>query len=169
MAIIKTKKFNLRPYRKGDESSLQKNINDRSIYEFTLRIPYPYTMADAKKWVAAKNTKSKINFAIIIKDKVVGGVGFYEIKNYEALIGYWLARKYWNKGIMTEAVNKLTKYGFSKLKLRKITASVFLKNTASARVLQKTGYKRQILPTITKKGWKLILSVKYVAISNRNK
>jgi len=29
---IKTKKFTLRPYRKGDEESLQENINDKDIY-----------------------------------------------------------------------------------------------------------------------------------------
>lgn len=46
--IIKSKKFILRPYKKWDEKSLQKNINDKDIYRYTLRIPYPYTMKDAK-------------------------------------------------------------------------------------------------------------------------
>jgi len=46
--IIKSKRFILRDYRKGDEKSLQKNINDLDIYRYTSRIPYPYKIKDGK-------------------------------------------------------------------------------------------------------------------------
>ena len=74
--IIKNKNFTLRPYRKGDEFSLQKNINDKSIYRYTLRIPFPYTLKDAKKWIGEcinalkKKKKEKIVFAIEIDGEV---------------------------------------------------------------------------------------------------
>lgn len=142
------KKFILRPYKKEDEVSLARNINDRTIYRNTLMIPYPYTLKDAKEWIE-KNLKenkkkqpAEINFAIDINNEVVGGIGFRAIiKNHQAEIGYWLTRKYWNKGIMTLAIQKATKFGFEKIKFRRIYALVFPFNKASMRILEKNGYK----------------------------
>jgi len=37
--ILKTKNFTLRPIRKGDGKSLQKNINNKKIYKYTATIP----------------------------------------------------------------------------------------------------------------------------------
>lgn len=51
MTLIKTKHFTLRPYKKGDEFSLAKNINNKKISCNTLHIPYPYTLKDAKVWI----------------------------------------------------------------------------------------------------------------------
>lgn len=139
--------FTLRNYRKGDEMSLQKNINDRNIYRFTSKIPYPYTITDAKKWVESfvkfekKKDKKSYKLAIDINGGVAGGVGFDPIEGHKAEIGYWLARRYWNNGIMTKAVGIFTKFGFGKLKLKRITAHVFSKNIASVIVLEKNGYK----------------------------
>jgi len=42
---------------------------------------------------------------------------------------------------MTKAVKEITKFGFEKLKLRRIYAYVFTYNIASKRVLEKAGYK----------------------------
>lgn len=147
MVIIKTKKFVLRPFRKGDEMSLAKNINNKKIYRGTLRIPYPYTLKDAKEWVRKnlkENKKKKpkeINFAIDINGEVVGGIGFEKIETHQAEIGYWLTPKCHNKGIMTLVLKKMTKYGFDKLKLKRIYACVFIFNKASMKVLKKNGYK----------------------------
>ena len=106
---IKTKKFILRPYRKGDEESLQKHINDKYVSRFmSSRVPFPYKMKDAKWWInynfklEKNNNPNEINFAIDINGKVVGGIGLMNReKNHKAEIGYWLGKKYWNKGIMT--------------------------------------------------------------------
>lgn len=144
--IIKSKRFILRPYRRGDEKSLQKNINDKDIYMYTLRIPYPYTIKDAKNWIGrciklSKNkNRTTENFAIIINDEVVGGIGLDNIDNYKAEIGYWLARKLWNRGVITEVIKIMTNFGFRKLKLKRIYAHVVSKNKSSIRVLEKNGY-----------------------------
>lgn len=42
---------------------------------------------------------------------------------------------------MTEVVKLMTAFGFKKLRLVRITAHVFSKNKASARILEKNGYK----------------------------
>ena len=131
----------------GDEKSLQKNINDELIYRYTMRIPYPYTIRDAREWIkkCAKMKKKKIKksliYAIDVDSEVVGAVGIENIQQHNAEIGYWLARKLWNKGIATEAIRIVTRIGFSNLKLKRIYAYVIPQNKASCRVLEKNHYK----------------------------
>ncbi len=147
MTVIRSKKFILRPFKKGDESSLLENINNEKIARNTLRIPYPYKLKDACLWINRnlklnkKKKKTKISFAIDINGEVVGGIGLDKIENHKAEIGYWLGEKYWGREIMTSAVKILTEYAFKRLKLKRVHARVFFFNKASARVLRKAGYK----------------------------
>lgn len=147
MVVIKAKKFILRPFRKEDEVSLTENINNKKISRNVLTIPYPYTLKDARNWVARnlkeakKKNPTEINFVIDIKGQVAGSVGLDKIEGHKAEIGYWLAEKYWGKGIMTEAVRLVTRFGFEKLGLGRIYAHVFSFNKASMRVLGKARYK----------------------------
>jgi len=146
MIIIKSKKFILRPFKKGDEIPLRNSINNKKIYRNTLAIPYPYTSKHAKEWIrknlkeGRKKKPAMVNFVIDIDCGVAGAVGFHKIEWYKAEIGYWLAEKHWGQGIMTEAVKLATKFGFKKLKLKRIYATVFPSNKASMRVLEKNNY-----------------------------
>ena len=79
--------------------------------------------------------------AIDIYGSVIGAVALENIKKHKAELGYWLGKKYWNKGIMTEAIRIMTDIGFKKLKLARIYAYTFPKNTSSRKVLEKNGYK----------------------------
>jgi len=147
MPIIKSKLFILRPFKRGDETSLVESINNEKIARNTSSIPYPYTMKDAKEWITEvekekkKRKKKRVAFAIDIKEKVIGGIGLSKIEGHKAEIGYWLAEPYWGRGIMTKAVKLVTKFGFEKLGLRRIYGKVFPWNKASMRVLEKAGYK----------------------------
>ena len=146
MLIIHSKKFILRPFKKGDESSLIENINNKKIAKNTENIPYPYKLKDARFWIKhnlklnRKKKKLEINFAIDINGMVVGGVGFRKIEGHKAEIGYWLGEKYWGQGIMTTAVKLVTKYAFQELRLKRVHAHVFPFNKGSVRVLEKAGY-----------------------------
>ena len=142
-------KFNLRKFRKGDEKSLQENINDKMISKTTESIPYPYTIKNARYWVRQKLKENKqkkpkvSSYVIDIDGEVAGSTSFHDInyKHRKSEIGYWLARKYWNKGIMTNAVKQMVKIGFKDLKLLRIYAYVYAGNNSSGRVLEKAGFK----------------------------
>ena len=146
MPIIKSKNFILREYRKGDEKSLIENINDRYIYDMTSRIPHPYKLKDARKFInkciklRRQKKKTAVYFAIDINGEVIGGIGIDSIEIYKGEIGYWIGRKYRNKGIATKAVKLMTDFGFKKLRLKRIYAHVLPKNKASDRVLEKNSY-----------------------------
>ncbi|OHA64555.1 MAG: hypothetical protein A2940_00035 [Candidatus Wildermuthbacteria bacterium RIFCSPLOWO2_01_FULL_48_29] len=145
---IKTKRLLLRPYRGEDEEALVRNINSKKVYRATLHIPYPYTVQDAKQWIAKNRKLAKqknpesVNFVIEMNGELIGGIGFDDVeKNHRAEIGYWLGEKYWGQGIITEAVRAVTKFGFEELHLHRIYACVYPFNKASMKVLKKSGYK----------------------------
>jgi len=52
-------------------------------------------------------------------------------------IAYALSRKYWRKGLMTEAVKEVIKFGFEKMNLNRIYARCFPENIGSYRVMEK--------------------------------
>jgi RimJ/RimL family protein N-acetyltransferase len=55
-------------------------------------------------------------------------------------MGYWLAEKYWGKGIMTKAITEIINYGFQTFDIVRIFARPFSTNLNSQRVLEKTGF-----------------------------
>jgi len=175
LPIIQTKDFSLRPYKKEDAESLAKNINNKKIYENTLNIPYPYTLKDAQEWIAEnlkelkKENPSKINFVIDLNGETSGAIGFHQIEPHKAELGYWLAEKYWGRGIMTQAVKLVTKFGFQGLGLAKIYVYVFSFNKASQRVLEKANFKFEgILRKNRLKDGKLIDSHLFAKIKEKN-
>ena len=87
-------------------------------------------------------------WAIIDKStgRFIGWTGFKLIKevinnrtNYYDL-GYRLLREYWGQGISTEAAIASLSYGFEKLNLQEIIATVNCDNTASNKVVTKAGF-----------------------------
>jgi len=53
--------------------------------------------------------------------------------------GFWLGRKFWGQGIMTEAVQPIMNYAFEVLGFEKLVFSNALGNLKSRRVKEKTG------------------------------
>ena len=68
-----------------------------------------------------------------------------DVHRFNAEIGFWLAELHWNKGIVSEAVNLLVEYGFANFLWIRIYAGVFSSNTASMRVFEKNGFKREAI------------------------
>ena len=138
--------FVIRSWRTGDANDLSVNANNKKISKnMHEEFPHPYTLEDAKKYLAEriKEPKLRTSFAIVINNEVVGGIGIRleeGINKKTADIGYWLAEKYWGKGIITKAIKLITNYGFDNLNLKRIEARVFPWNKGSQKALEKAGY-----------------------------
>lgn len=161
MAVIKTKKFILRPPRPGDAASITKYIGDIKVSRNLSSVPYPYDIKDAKQWISKKlkdTSGETLSLLIEIEKEAVGCVSLERItRGHKAELGYWLGRQHWGRGIMTEAVKAVTDFGFKKYKLKRIQAHVFHFNKASARVLEKTGFKLEgLLKKAVKKNNKIL-------------
>lgn len=56
------------------------------------------------------------------------------------MMGYWIGKAYWGKGIVVEAGREILRYGFEELNLNMISISHFPFNTQSKRVIEKLGF-----------------------------
>lgn len=82
---------------------------------------------------------------IFYENKLIGGVGFPRIKpaNNSGEIGYWLAKEYTGKGIMTNCVKKTIELGFNFLKLNKIIIRVAIGNQSSEKIARRLGFTQE--------------------------
>lgn len=73
--------------------------------------------------------------------KFIGTVDFvwWKPNHKTAEIGYVLSKDYWGKGLMTEVVKEIIKFGFEEMDLVRIQARCLVENIGSARVMEKTG------------------------------
>jgi RimJ/RimL family protein N-acetyltransferase len=138
----------LRPWQNDDAESLVRHANDPAVAAHLRdRFPHPYTPADAERWLQIATAQSPLtNFAIEVDGEAVGGIGLIlgsDIERCSAEIGYWVGRRVWGRGLATAAVRGLTAYGFAEFGLTRIFATVFAGHAASARVLEKAGFRRE--------------------------
>ena len=148
----------------SDAAILAKRIDDPTIHRNTLRLPKPYKLSDAKKWINKNIRESRkkypdfVAFVIEIDGQLGGSIGVHNIQSeHKAEIGYWLAKRFWGHGYMTEALKRVVKFSFSSLKLRRLYSYTFVFNKESQRVLTKSGFKKEgLLIKQAKKGSKLI-------------
>ncbi len=68
------------------------------------------------------------------------GFGEIDLGRGRADVGYALAKPYWGQGFATEALSRVLAFGFERLGLAVIEASVLPDNRRSLRVLAKLGF-----------------------------
>jgi ribosomal-protein-alanine N-acetyltransferase len=95
--------------------------------------------------LANYDKKEVSDWGIVYKEnnKLIGTCGYFlwVPKHSRAEIGYAIGRKYWGKGLMTEAVKEVIRFGFERMNLNRIQATCFPENIGSYRVMEKAGMK----------------------------
>jgi [ribosomal protein S5]-alanine N-acetyltransferase len=154
---IDLEKFRLRDWNFEDIPALVKYANNYNIW-LNVRdlFPHPYKESDARDWIEKAITAPVTNFAIATDMEAIGGIGFTpqtDVYRRSAEIGYWLGQPYWDQGIATRALCALAEYAFANFDLVRLYATVFEWNQASARVLEKSGFKLEarLINSVTKK------------------
>ena len=139
---IRTERLVLRAPRFEDAKTIATLVNDRRISENTLRIPYPYGIADAQAFIAGANANSGETVFLITKRDatVLGACGVAERPAAPPEIGYWLAVPFWGRGFATEAARAMIDYAFDHLGYEALHAGARVTNAASRRVLEKCGF-----------------------------
>ncbi len=125
-----------------------------------------------KKSIASQREKPRTAFHLAITERstgqVIGGMGLLLVgfPINQALIGYVLNQRYWGKGIVSESVKAMLDFGFTDLKLHRISATCDLRNVASYRVMEKCGMRREghfIQDKFFKDGWRDTLTYSILA------
>lgn len=144
---LHTSRLLLRTYIPEDIPDLIRLIGAREIALTTLRIPHPYTQADAEDQVRrSQGSEEAVRLGVWIEASSVfiGGVGLrLELEHHRAELGYWIGVPYWGNGYATEAAQALVRYAFDELKVNRIYASHVPNNPASGKILLKLGMKRE--------------------------
>ena len=143
--------FELREWQLSDVASLAENANNINIWNNVRDyFPHPYSEKDGKEYIemVLSQPKPATILAIDVEGKAVGSIGIIlqtDVERISAEIGYWLGEKYWNKGIVTEAIKQMLTYAFANFPLQKIYAPIFDFNIASQKILQKAGFEREAI------------------------
>lgn len=127
----------------ADNPNIAKNMSDL--------FPSPFTVHDAKRYLNNKNHNRNC-YAIDSENKLVGAIGLKledEDKTHIGNVTYWIGEPYWGKGIATKALKLFTKYSFEKYPVERLEGKVYTWNDASARVLEKAGYKFESLSKLS--------------------
>jgi RimJ/RimL family protein N-acetyltransferase len=80
-------------------------------------------------------------WGIFLKDnpeELIGTVGLWR-QGRPSNRGFWLGKKFWGQGIMTEAVMPVMDYAFAELDFKKLVFTNALGNNRSRRIKEKTG------------------------------
>jgi len=142
-------KVTLRKFKLKDVNSLAENTNEKLIAKNLIGIILPYTKKDSLSWIKEvkkeylKSKPNKLYFGIIVNGIAVGEVGLYDIdhENKHAELVYWIGKNYRGKGIVKKAVKQMLDYGFKKLKLVRIFATIFVYNKQSIDLLKSLKFK----------------------------
>lgn len=142
-------RIKLKPLSTEDAPALAELANNKKIWDCIRdHFPYPYTLEDAKAFIdKAEKESPALSFAIVNStDQLCGVISLFpqeDVYRISAEIGYWIGEPFWGKGVASQAIALMTRYGFEELGLERIYAGVFDFNIASMKALEKNGYQKE--------------------------
>lgn len=140
---LRTSRFMLRQPQVGDADLIARYLNDFAVAGNLARVPFPYHLSDAKAWLRTRLPNLPVeetNFSIELPGEgLVGHVGFHRGPQ-GPILGYWLGRPFWNRGIMTEAVIASLDWFFGASSATVVYSGVFHFNAASLAIQTKLGF-----------------------------
>jgi len=143
--IFKTSHLILRPWEEGDAECLYhfaKNPKIGPVAGWPPHESVEFSLNIIKTVFSKKET-----YAITLNEVPIGCIsllihpdGNHYWGDGSAELGYWIAEKYWGRGLVVEAAETLMRHAFEDLKIERIFASFRIENSQSKRVLEKLGF-----------------------------
>ena len=147
--MIETENLVLRSFREEDAPALYENHLDDEVRKWFPNECYadPEEALDAIRFFSECVRGGRLPFVLGAELKATGelvgdtGISEVEGKPDETEIGYCIGREYRGKGYATELVDAATRFIAGRFGIRVIHGRVVHGNDASARVLEKNGYR----------------------------
>lgn len=146
MPELETERLTLRPMRVCDAADMYDYAHRPEVTRYLLWSPHP-DVQHTRRYLEYLATRYRLgqfyDWALIDKASgcMIGTCGFvrFEIAHNSAEIGYVLNPDYHGKGLMTEAVKRVLRFGFSVLGLQRVEARYMVENAASRRLMERVG------------------------------
>jgi [ribosomal protein S5]-alanine N-acetyltransferase len=148
--VLETARLRLRPFVAGDVDAIFPIVSDPAfprMMSWNAHRDRDET-ADYVRSLEVGERGTAVTWAIEHEGRAVGSIGLASMQWQSAALrvdrcelGYWLAPALWGKGLMTEAATAVVRFGFDTIGLHKVTTRCFVENTASRRVIEKTGFR----------------------------
>lgn len=145
--IMENKVILLRPWRESDAETLFKWASDPEVGPRAGWPPHKSVEESLEIITTIFNNDS--TWAIVLKqtDEVIGAIGYgpscdcqLPAREGEPLIGYWIAKPYWNQGMCTEALKLMIEHIKATTCIMSVISGHFIDNPASGRVMEKCGF-----------------------------
>ncbi|MGM2820734.1 GNAT family N-acetyltransferase [Bacillus cereus group sp. Bce001] len=142
--FIEAERLLIRKFEFKDWEAVHEYTSDSNVMKY---IPEGvFTEEDTRNFVNKNMGENAKNFPVILIDEniLIGHIVFHKYfgdHTYE--IGWIFNPKYYNKGYASEAAQATLKYGFKEMKLHRIIATCQPENTASYRLMDKIGMRRE--------------------------
>ena len=142
LITLETDRLLLRPFRKEDAESVFNNYaSDDEVTKYVTWCTHESietTKCLLDFWIKQYEKEERINFAIELKEtgELIGGIDVVGYLEGVPVIGYVISKKYWGKGIATEATMKVIELLFS-LNHKEIIIDAMEENIGSNKVIIK--------------------------------
>ncbi|MGC6401060.1 GNAT family N-acetyltransferase [Sphingomonas sp. FW199] len=151
--FVRTQRLMLRPGWTDDAAELAHAMGHWDVVRHLSRAPWPYGIADAQAFLGQMQAgRDAASFLICSRDgdaaPIIGGIGYGPFEDRPTEFGYWLTPQAWGRGYATEAGHAVIALART-MGVRRLTASHFIDNLASGRVLARLGF----TPTGRSPGW----------------
>ena len=143
---LRTQRLSLKPPTDIYKQALVERLNDFDVARWLSNVPHPYTLTDAEEWIrmvadSMADEAAGFKLSIFMDDVLIGGVGVNEREGNVYELGYWVAKDFWGRGIATEAATGLLQHARQTLPDANFISHCMKDNLASARVLEKLGFR----------------------------
>ena len=145
---METDRIKLRPGRDSDAPVLYKWASDPDVGPRAGWAPHQ-SVEESLEVIRTVFKDATNTWAIELKEtgEAIGAMGYgpscecnLPARDGEPLIGYWIAKPYWNRGICTEALGLMIEHIRCMTDIKSLISGHFTDNPASGRVMEKCGF-----------------------------
>lgn len=137
----------LRPFHPKDIDNVYAYASQPGWGRYLVSFPEPYTYKDAEEFVGQsilRDPTQDLVFAIELDQRVIGEIHLrVEDPHNTARLGFGINRRYWGRGLATEAATAIVEWGFRVVGLNRIYARLDPRNLAGIRILEKLGMQKE--------------------------
>ena len=147
---LETPRLILRPFRHADAAHLFAIYADPDVYRYVPIGGWKHVDEAHQRIARDINTMAEGGYVRLAVERredsrVIGEVLLFNLvpDSRRAELGYALARAAWGSGYVQEALPPLIDFGFGDMDLNRLHAVIDPRNAASARVLERMGFKHE--------------------------